>query len=255
MKNLKKSLVVFIFLLVFTSIFYYLPYYIVSNKKIDFSNIVLSSIAYKETQNKTKELDKAISIYSYIHKHIKKPENSKIYYTNILGQSCKYLLAQKAYCDNQCNELLEIAYHANIYGRLLFLFGKDSISKHAVCELKVDNKFIMFDPYFGIVLQNNSKILLGIKEICAGNVIFPNTFFRNKIEKYKYQCLYKMKYPYVIVKNNQLFKTAEEKRMISIYKFWYSVFGESNRKRLFTYYYKINKVIKEDQRRINQLFD
>jgi hypothetical protein len=254
MRIIKKLLLFLVFLLLPIAAFYYLPYSYVRFKKIDFSNIVLYSLASFETQNSTNEQDKAISIYTCIRNNIKQPDNSSIYYSNVLGQSCKYLIARKAYCDNQCNELLELANHINIYGRLVFLYGEDSISKHAVCELKINNKYVMFDPFYGILLRNRSNQLIGLKEITKSQAVFKDSNFDNSIETNNYKRLFHLKYPYKIVKYNQPFKTREEKRMMKIYKYWYAFFGETHRKSLFSYYYKINHVQKMDQIRINKLF-
>lgn len=253
--SIRKALYLFILLLLFfLGSFYFIPFYYVQTKKIDFSIIVLNSIANKVTKTATTQEEKAISIYNYIRKHIHKPGYSEIYYSNILGQSCKYLIARRAYCDNQCNELLEIAYYANMYGRLVFLFGQESESKHTVCELKVNNKFVLLDPYYGILVRNHENKLIGLKEITINQSIFLNSIFPKTFTQKKYMQLFGLKFPYKIIKNNQPHKTKEEISLISIYKYWYAIFGETHRKHLFAYYYKVNRVNKEDQRRINLLF-
>ena len=253
--SVKKAIYLILFLfLFFLGVFYSVPFYYVKTKKIDFSIIVLSSIAYKETKNATTQEEKAISIYNYIRKNIQQPGYSKVYYSNVLGQSCKYLIARKAYCDNQCNELLEIAYYANLYGRLVFLHGQDSISKHSVCELQVNRKFVMLDPYYGIILRNRNNNIIGIKEILENKALIPDSIFTEKTPKKNYIRLFAVRFPYKVIKYNKPHKTNQEMNLISNYKYWYAIFGEANRKHLFAYYYKLNRVVKEDQRRINLLF-
>ena len=251
-----KKNILFIFILLFIGItFYSIPFILVRFKKLDFAYTVLYSIAKKESYKANSQEEKVVKLYNYIQKHLKKPLKSTSNDIKILGESGKHLLTGHGYCDEQCNTLLSLVSTLNIKGRLIFLYGNDSISHHSVCEIMIDDRYCMFDPFYGITIRDHTGKLVNVKAITANVNLIKQLPKNTGISKNEYQALYTNKHAYKIAKYNQIIQLPTEKRIHSFYTLWYSVFGESNRKRLFAYYYTINHLRYKDQQSVNRLFE
>ncbi len=250
----KKSIFFSILLLIIIITFYSIPFLFVRFKKLDFAYTVLYSIAKKESDEVNSQEEKVLKLYNYIQKHLKKPSKSTSNNIRILGESGKHLVSGQGYCDEQCNTFLSLLNTLNIKGRLIFLYGNDSISHHSVCEIMIDNHYCMFDPFYGITIRDNAGKLANVKVITANVNLIKQIPKNTGISKNEYLDLYTNKHAFKIAKYNQIIQLPTERRIHSFYTLWYSVFGESNRKRLFSYYYTINHVHFKEQQSVNKLF-
>lgn len=250
----KKSRLLFLLIILLSIFFYLSPYILIRLKKIDFPLTVLYSIAKQTTNSTETEQEKVLQLYSYVCKKIKKPKYTFTYDTTLLGFHGQHLISGYGYCDEQCNTLLSLANTLTIKGRLVFLFGNDTISHHAVCEIKIANRYGMLDPFYQIIKKNKEGKIASVAEIISTKNLVNNLPKPKGISRNHYKNLFDKKHPYKIAKYNYIIQLTNEKRIHAIYKLWYAVFGESHRKLLFKYYYQVHHLKKQDQNRIDRLF-
>lgn len=250
----KKIRILFIVIIFLGGFFYSLPYLFIRFKKLDFPYTVLYSIAKQRTKSLLNSEDQVFKLYEFIRATIK-DSTATTTKNLLLGESGKHLISKQGYCDEQCNTLLSLVNTVNYKGRLIFLYGKDSISHHSVSEVEIDGHYCMFDPFYGVIIRNQRGKLLGITEIIKNSNLIRLLPFNSGISAGKYQALYAKNFPYKIAKYNQIIQLPTEQKIHGIYKIWYTLFGEMNRKLLFNYYYKVNRITKKDQILVNQLFD
>lgn len=254
MKIFRKSVLFFLLVFLLGISFYWMPFILIRFKKLDFTHTVLYSIATKNTCSANSEEDKVLQLYTYICKKIKKPNYKQNYDTTILGFNGQHLYSGLGFCDEQCNTLLALANTIDIQGRLLFLFGNDSISHHSVCEIKIANHYGMFDPLYKIILKNSKGQIASTQEIIDLPRLLDKIQIPFGISDSDYRHLFGKKYPFKIVKYNRIVQLPDEKIIHAIYTSWYAIFWEAGRKRLFDYYYSRNQIQQKDQKRIEKLF-
>jgi hypothetical protein len=254
MRIFRQSILFFLLLFLLGTSFYLTPFILIRLKKLDFTHTVLFSIATKNTRSANSEEEKVLQLYTYVCKKIKKPNYKQVYDTTILGFNGQHLYSGLGFCDEQCNTLLSLANTIDIQGRLLFLFGNDSISHHSVCEMKIANHYGMFDPFYKITLRNSNGQIASTEEIIDLPRLLDKTQIPFGISDTDYRDLYGTKYPFKIVKYNKIIQLPDEKKIHAIYASWYAIFGENGRKRLFDYYYSRNKIPQKEQKRIEKLF-
>jgi hypothetical protein len=73
------------------------------------------------------------------------------------------------WCDQQANVMITLAGLGGIDGNLLFLFGYDSISHHSVCELEVEGKHLLFDPFYHASFKTRSGEGAGLNDLLNGD--------------------------------------------------------------------------------------
>lgn len=255
MRKNRKSIFIILFFVLLAALVYLLPFMLVRQKKLDFTHTVLYSIAKKNTRSANSEEAKVFQLYTYVCKQIKKPHYAQVYDTTILGVNGQHLYSGLGFCDEQCNTLLSLANAIDIKGRLLFLFGNDSISHHSVCEVKIGNHFGMLDPFYQLTLRNSRGQIASTQEIIDLPKLFDKSEIPFGISKKDYRHLFGKKYPFKIVKDNDIVQLPDEQKIHAIYACWYGIFGETGRKQLFDYYYRINHILRKDQKRIENLFN
>ncbi|NQT06182.1 MAG: hypothetical protein HQ575_01430 [Candidatus Omnitrophica bacterium] len=118
-------------------------------------------IAEKVTQGAKSDEEKAIRLFDYLCTHIFKVSN--VYAVNEFPLND--ILRGSAYCDQQANTLLWLARKAGIKGRLIFLRGYDEASHHSVCDLYIDGKYRIFDPYYAIIFYDNDGAIATFEDI------------------------------------------------------------------------------------------
>lgn len=69
------------------------------------------------------------------------------------------------YCDQSAHVLAVLARLAGYDARLLFLRAPDSTSPHTVAEVRVDSRWILIDPWLGLVLTDDSGRLQGVEHL------------------------------------------------------------------------------------------
>jgi hypothetical protein len=70
-------------------------------------------------------------------------------------------------CDQQAFILISLARSYGLQGRMVFLYGSDSISRHSVAELKVNGRWCMFDPFYGTLLLDETGLPFGAAQLIA----------------------------------------------------------------------------------------
>ena len=72
------------------------------------------------------------------------------------------------WCDQQAHAMITLASLGDIPGNLLFLYGYDSISHHAVCEMEVDGRMLLYDPYHQATFRGRDGAQAGLNDLLAG---------------------------------------------------------------------------------------
>lgn len=140
-------------LLVIGAIFvliYFLPFAILAISGPDTRALLGESLVYhiiwEDYIDKSNEPDKAlINVSEFLNKAMQQPAPG----TPPEDLSRLYLLEKgEGYCDQQVNVFLELCKAAGFKGRMIWLFGDDSVSHHTVPEFWYNNSWHMIDPYY-----------------------------------------------------------------------------------------------------------
>ena len=144
---------------------------------------------------------------------------------------------------------------ADIDGRIIFLYGNDTISRHTVCELKVKGKYRVFCPLFHKVFYTKQMNLASINDIQNDNLINRKISISkgfNFNEKSYYE-LFSRKIPYKVFNTNKKNPSTENSFGDLYFKKWYFVFGDFGLKPYMYLMYKLSHTSVSDQKRINEL--
>jgi hypothetical protein len=124
------------------------------------------------------------------------------------------------FCDQQANVFLALCEANGFQGRMIWLFGEDSISHHTVSEVFYDDKYHMFDPFYMKWFHKNNHEIASVNDIIIGNI--DSVEFK-RMPKEQRQ-LYGKNYPWKIAKRTSIMM---DKSWISTMIFLNSdVFGE-----------------------------
>lgn len=112
-------------------------------------------------------------------------------------------------CDQQALLLISFARAHGLDGRLVFLYGEDSISKHSVAEIKTKGHYGMYDPYYGTIFINKRGLTASVEDLKKENcfqkfVHSKNTFQLKGFNLAEYRKLFGRKYPQKIKAVNQM---------------------------------------------------
>jgi len=141
---------------------------------------------------------KAVLLYNYVSRNISAPMAGEV----ITDENPFETLVKGAgSCDQQSNLLITLAGVGGIKGRLVFLYGNDNISHHSVCELELENKYRMFDPFYTQVLLTSENKLAGIDDIQEQNIL-PG-MERNELPL-DYFSIFEKENPYRVFLTNEL---------------------------------------------------
>ena len=232
---------ILLYTLLFLAAFYITPFVtLVCGKK--YRNACFRELYYQLVVDQLNVSNKndgttTILLYQFIKDNINVSGKSVSKKTN----PCEVIIDGKGYCDEQANALITLAGECGIEGKLIFLYGSDSISHHAVCELKINDHFVMFDPFYGLVFFTNDHHLAGISDIQNNNIIKSN---RLSIPT-NYLKLFEKKYPSKVFRTN---KISLPKKIIRAYlNMWHSKFGAMAIKPYFGIYFLLegNNDLKE----------
>ena len=129
------------------------------------------------------------------------------------------------FCDQQSSVLLALANYAGIRGRLVFLYGEDSISHHSVAEIYID-KWYMVDPFLE-VNSDPSFLLPSIQEVILNKKILNQLQYdTSSINQDEYYNLFTPKYPYKIIHENQVKYSKIEQIYQNYLLLWMKVLGK-----------------------------
>ena len=193
--------------------------------------VITSRLAKKDASPKKK----ALALFEYVHTHLFSIK-AKVIDEHPLND----LIRGIGWCDQQANTLITLARKARINGHLIFLRGYDRISHHSVCELFIDGKYCIFDPYFGFVFFTPEKNIATFGDIQDRNVEISSKQFdaleilRNQdpfptpgaYEPRAYFRLYEKTYEPLLFRSNY---QTELKRFLlaGLIDLYYDVFGNA----------------------------
>jgi hypothetical protein len=142
------------------------------------------------------------------------------------------------WCDQQANVMITLAGMGGIEGNLLFLYGYDSISHHSVCELEVNGKFLLFDPFYQASFRTKHGERAGLNDLLADDHdptpitgAVPDDYFRlfeetfaaqrylsNRVSPFRHFCRWMIK----------LYCHAPTKHLIKLYTQAYAAIDTPN---------------------------
>lgn len=143
-------------------------------------------------------------------------------YGDQIDDIAAYEILEKGFgaCDQKALVLVALAEQAGIEGHLVYLYGYDSISHHTVAELKVNQSWAMFDPYFQHQFWTSANTIASVKDIVDQKVKVVNLPL---IDSAKYARLFETRYPYKVIPRAKLgLKTRLD---IHIMKLSYAIYG------------------------------
>ncbi len=220
-------------LIVSILLIYLFPFVLTIMNKDDFQFNILKQVNNKITSKCKTELEKANALFLFTCNSIKTP----IYNTYTKSNNGYHLmLSDSLWCDEQCVLLTSLTEFSSIKGRLIFLKGTNQTSKHTVCELFVNNKFYMFDPFYQLKSTMNVEEISTTKNLKKNNLDqklytgkFPHTYGNLKITSYR----------------------IKEKIIHSIFTFWLETFGDLALKPYLKLAYRVNQISIKEQIKIN----
>jgi len=110
--------------------------------------LIYKVITAKLTQGGKQDRQNALRLMDFVESHVlPHPAGSPVIDKHPLNDLVRGMGA----CDQMANTLITLARKGGIKGRLIFLYGYDSVSHHSVCDLYIDGKFRIFDPFIGSV--------------------------------------------------------------------------------------------------------
>jgi len=201
-------------------LFFCLPFlFLFSSKQTSdffYRNLLLKEIADSLQWDYKNDLDKAQAIYSFVGKNITQPKPDD----EIIDiHPIEVLRMGYGSCDQQAHLMVLLGEQMNIKGHIVFLMGNDSISHHSVAELYIDERWIMFDPYYKVnFLEKQMK--LGVADLCLqANLIYPTTL----IDSLSYAKLFHTTFPFQIFEPKPLQRKV--KIALNLIFFHNSIFG------------------------------
>lgn len=182
----------------------------------------------KATAGQESDSAKSVQLFKFVNENVSVPnENFNVNDDNPFN----IIIEGTGYCDQQANVLITLASVGGIKGNLLFLYGYDSVSHHSVCELKINGKYRMFDPFYKLLLLTKNHEMASFDDIQKGNLkcqpkssLMPRNYFR----------LFEKKYPRRIFISNNF--SVSKKVIRKIFKSWFSVFRFALKPYIHTYF-------------------
>lgn len=232
--------------------FYLLPFVFLLVGRSNIEHLTFKIIAEKLTIDCENDSSKVIQLYNFVVNKMDYPDNQH----DPKDISVYDLLIYKyAFCDQQANVLMSLARFKNIDGRIVFLYGIDSVSHHSVCELKVEGKYRMFGAYFNQMFYNKDSTLASVRDIQQNKIIKREVILpkRFNLSSDDYFDLYDKKYPYRIFKYNDVHPTFRENIGYIILDSWHHVFGELGVIPYLNFYYMYENIPILKQNRLNEL--
>lgn len=179
-------------------------------------------ITEKITKDLKTDEEKAIRLFNYVCTHIFKVTG--VYAVNEFPLND--IVRGTAYCDQQANSLLWLARKAGIKGRLIFLRGYDSVSHHSVCDLYIDGRYRIFDPYYDFVFFNDEGKIATFNEIQNGYQDLRSDGLEalRLYSKFKLNNYFRLYEP----AHEATFKTKDLKRILvsGFISLYYDIFGD-----------------------------
>jgi hypothetical protein len=156
------------------------------------------------------ETQLAISLWKWVAQNLRNPAPG----VTVPDTGWVHILASgTGSCDQQAMILIRLARSYNLDARLIFLYGADSVSRHSVAEIWAGGQWCMFDPFYGVVIIDNSGRPYGIDALI--NEPWRLTAGKRKTialhaiqDEAAYRRLFKKDYPYVVFSDNKISNEA-----------------------------------------------
>jgi hypothetical protein len=80
-----------------------------------------------------------------------------------------YRIAKRGfgYCDQSAHVFATLATYAGYRSRLWFLRGADGVSHHSVAQVDLDGRWVIVDPWVGLIPTNNDGTFLTVDDVAA----------------------------------------------------------------------------------------
>lgn len=160
---------------------------------------IFREITYRIISDKLIAENDSISanrIYLYVRKHLKTPDAGQLVKDQNVLEILKTGIAS---CDQQVDVMITLAAVCGIKGRMVFLYGSDSISHHTTGELKIKEKWCMYDPFYANIFVNNVGEIASADDIVKNRAELIDTLYFDQ----DYYNLFAPKYNYRIFMDNQ----------------------------------------------------
>lgn len=210
-----------------------------------FRELAYQIIVEKTTQKAENDSAKAMLLYHFVRTTVLKPDTNELTADKNPFETLRY---GKGSCDQQANLLITLAGICGLKGQLVFLFGNDSVSRHSVCELQIGGDYVMFDTFYGQVLETPDKRIAGIDDIQKNNFIKPEKSIAPPAHYFQ---LFDKVNPYRVFMNNEI--KPHKLLLRKTVAIWYSLFNGKVLKTYLQGYFYCDKTNKTEQQRINFL--
>lgn len=148
------------------------------------------------------EIEKAIVLCRYVGAKVRNHKNG-----DKIDDVSAYEILEKGYgaCDQKALVLVALAEYTGIEGYLVYLYGYDSVSHHTVAELKINDSWAMFDPYFQHQFRMSETKLASVQDVVERKVTVVNLPL---IDSADYARLFDSKYPYKVIPRESVKSTS-----------------------------------------------
>jgi len=209
-----------------------------------FLNKEIAYYAYKEITYRTiideiraeqKDTEKVATMtLNFIYDRIFTPPNSPVIDKDVYSDFIRGI----GWCDQRAWALGTLLGRLGIDNRMVMTRNPEGASNHTISELYIDGKWRFFDPFWGIMIQNNKGELVSYEDICNDPSLFylcPKMVMIKKIDSYSYEKIKKFYSRNIFYKNpttptiwgNPFKKKDLKRRLITKTLYFYRcVFGK-----------------------------
>ena len=206
--------------------------------KVVIENIILESDT---------DLEKSLKIQEWVHKN----EYPFSQFGLIDESALTDFVRGIGYCDMLAKGVINLAKKVDIAGRVTGLYGYDSISHHSIAELKINNEYRIFDPYYNIIFRNKKNNIATFDDLQDKNIIetVHGEKFNDRAIRYReflgennneYYRLFEPKYPSRIMAITSPISNLKKLLSFMVDKN-YEIFGDYFLKSFEALYFKIDK--------------
>lgn len=162
MKKYKNKLIIAGTLLAI--IFYFLPFFLLglgqNQRDVFFQEYLLNILYGRLTKDAQSDTDKVMKCVDFVNHQIAIPKKDIL-----VELPLEVLVNGFGYCNEQTKLLMRLVEKGDFESTLVHLYGYDTISHHTVCEIKIADKFLLFDPFHKLYFNDDKGDLATIKDI------------------------------------------------------------------------------------------
>ena len=188
MKIIKKRLIFIPIILLLVS-FAGVPFLLFLHKELAY--YAYKEVAYRtivdEIRSGQKDTEKiAIETLNFIYDRSFTPPQTPVIDKDVYSD----FIRGSAWCDQRAWALGTLLGRLGIESRMVMTRNPEEISNHTISELCINGKWRFFDPFWGIVIQNESGELVSYRDICNEPSLFylcPKMSMIKAIDAYSYE--------------------------------------------------------------------